>query len=304
MWAVGVTAYVLLSGFLPFQNETQSIFATYDFNDEEWTNVSQDAKNFIAALFKKPINERMTAAQAMSHPWLSGHAPATPVSARVRERMATYNAKRKLRAAAKCIILAHRSASSKSFGELRDSLVDSQLEFTPEQIDKLRENFQKGAAGGTKSLDKTGFATAFKESGLHIEGSTLDRMFTLFDMDGDGKVDYREFISGAASLSSATGSRMKLIFDLFDTDGNGSISPGELEAAMRSMSLATSLSSTGEAIKVSGELGKLFESIDTNGDGSISFDEFVTGAEKSPELKKHLIEPIDILTRNLSSSEP
>ncbi|XP_015261800.1 PREDICTED: myosin light chain kinase 3-like [Gekko japonicus] len=77
MWSIGVIAYMLLSGLSPFlgedDNETlNSILACrYDFEDEEFQNVSEEAKDFITKLLIKEKGWRISATAALKHPWLS-----------------------------------------------------------------------------------------------------------------------------------------------------------------------------------------------------------------------------------------
>ncbi|KAI9184340.1 Calcium/calmodulin-dependent protein kinase type I [Blastocladiella emersonii ATCC 22665] len=82
MWAIGVIAYFLLSGYTPFDRNTtvdeiQAIIrADYAFEPKEyWTHVSDVAKDFIRGLLKLDPNERMTARQALAHPWLASLPP-------------------------------------------------------------------------------------------------------------------------------------------------------------------------------------------------------------------------------------
>lgn len=78
MWSIGVIAYVLLSGHAPFYSENlQKLFAQikraqYDFSDDEWEGVSDEAKDFIIKLLVLDPSKRLTARQALHHPFLSG----------------------------------------------------------------------------------------------------------------------------------------------------------------------------------------------------------------------------------------
>uniref|UniRef100_A0A8B9H615 Uncharacterized protein n=1 Tax=Astyanax mexicanus TaxID=7994 RepID=A0A8B9H615_ASTMX len=77
MWSVGVLVYVLLSGLNPFIAETnqQTIDnisnAEYSFEDESFKDVSVEAMDFIDRLLTKDRKHRMTAAEALNHPWLT-----------------------------------------------------------------------------------------------------------------------------------------------------------------------------------------------------------------------------------------
>ena len=76
MWSVGVICYVLLSGLSPFMGDSDvETFANisginYDFEDEAFDNISDEAKDFISKLLVKFQNKRLTAAQCLMHPWL------------------------------------------------------------------------------------------------------------------------------------------------------------------------------------------------------------------------------------------
>ncbi|XP_049268269.1 LOW QUALITY PROTEIN: myosin light chain kinase, smooth muscle-like [Rhipicephalus sanguineus] len=76
MWSVGVICYVLLSGLSPFMGNSELetmanvTRAEYDFDDESFDQISEEAKDFIAKLLLKDKEDRMTAAQGLNHPWL------------------------------------------------------------------------------------------------------------------------------------------------------------------------------------------------------------------------------------------
>ncbi|KAF0699999.1 Aste57867_9479 [Aphanomyces stellatus] len=66
MWSVGVVLFVILSGYAPsFTHDMQLVFT-----DECWTGVSEGAKDLIRNLLVRNPESRMTAAQALQHPWL------------------------------------------------------------------------------------------------------------------------------------------------------------------------------------------------------------------------------------------
>ncbi|XP_072880301.1 uncharacterized protein mylk4b isoform X2 [Hemitrygon akajei] len=77
MWSLGVIAYMLLSGLSPFlgedDNETLNniLACKWDLDDEEFENVSEDAKEFISKLLIKEKGARISAAQCLKQPWLN-----------------------------------------------------------------------------------------------------------------------------------------------------------------------------------------------------------------------------------------
>ena len=76
MWSVGVVCYVLLSGLSPFMGESGvETFANitglnYDFDDEAFEHISEDAKDFIHKLLVKDQRRRLKALECLKHPWL------------------------------------------------------------------------------------------------------------------------------------------------------------------------------------------------------------------------------------------
>ncbi|XP_076240302.1 uncharacterized protein LOC143182880 isoform X2 [Calliopsis andreniformis] len=78
MWSLGVTTYVLLTGFSPFGGETdQETFQNIslgevDFPEELFGDISAQAKDFVARLLVLDPSARMTAKQCLRHDWLRG----------------------------------------------------------------------------------------------------------------------------------------------------------------------------------------------------------------------------------------
>ncbi|KAJ8676096.1 hypothetical protein QAD02_011882 [Eretmocerus hayati] len=89
MWSLGVTTYVLLTGFSPFGGETDQetfkniILGKVDFPEELFEDVSVQARDFVAKLLVLEPSARMTAKQCLRHDWL--HSAPTQASAHLRK---------------------------------------------------------------------------------------------------------------------------------------------------------------------------------------------------------------------------
>lgn len=88
MWAIGVLTYFMLCGYMPFDcdtdAETRELIQKADFifePEEYWVNVPQFAKDFIAACFTLDPAKRLTASEALLHPFLKESCPKKCASA-------------------------------------------------------------------------------------------------------------------------------------------------------------------------------------------------------------------------------
>nr|XP_009305164.3 serine/threonine-protein kinase H2 [Danio rerio] len=76
MWALGIITYVLLSGSLPFDHSSRAklfraiLKGSYSFHGEPWRSVSSLGKGFINGLLTVVPEQRMSAEEALHHPWL------------------------------------------------------------------------------------------------------------------------------------------------------------------------------------------------------------------------------------------
>ncbi|CAO3670987.1 unnamed protein product [Umbelopsis ramanniana] len=76
MWAIGVITFFLLCGYTPFEHDSNIdemhaiMHAQYSFDEQYWHGVSPQAKDFITKLLTIEPDLRLTAHQALEHPWL------------------------------------------------------------------------------------------------------------------------------------------------------------------------------------------------------------------------------------------
>jgi len=115
LWSAGVILYILLCGFPPFYEEElpalfeQILKARYDFPSPWWDNISSDAKALVQGLLTIEPKKRLTAAQVMKHPWITGGATDQALTG-AKDQLRKYNATRKLKKAAQGIMAGARLA--------------------------------------------------------------------------------------------------------------------------------------------------------------------------------------------------
>lgn len=80
MWSVGVILYILLGGYPPFiENNQRMLFrkirkGQYEFHEEYWGSVTQDAKTLIAQLLNIDPVGRLSASKALHNKWITSDA--------------------------------------------------------------------------------------------------------------------------------------------------------------------------------------------------------------------------------------
>ncbi|NXR90970.1 KCC1G kinase, partial [Hypocryptadius cinnamomeus] len=78
-WSIGVITYILLCGYPPFYEETESkLFEKikegyFEFESPFWDDISESAKDFIRHLLEKNPSARFTCEEALRHPWINGN---------------------------------------------------------------------------------------------------------------------------------------------------------------------------------------------------------------------------------------
>ncbi|XP_064608726.1 calcium/calmodulin-dependent protein kinase type IV-like [Liolophura sinensis] len=116
MWSIGVITYILLCGYEPFFGETErELFrnirkCNYKFDSPWWSGVSINARDLIERLLVVDPKKRLTADQALLHPWVKGVAAKSEHMKLAHHQLKEFNAKRKLKAATGSALVAARVA--------------------------------------------------------------------------------------------------------------------------------------------------------------------------------------------------
>eukprot|EP00041_Stephanoeca_diplocostata_P005778 m.68503 g.68503 ORF g.68503 m.68503 type:complete len:177 (+) comp15990_c0_seq1:96-626(+) len=155
--------------------------------------------------------------------------------------------------------------------------------FSEDEIRRLGKRFRKLDAdeSGKLSLEEFMSLPDLNQNPL------VERVISIFDTDGDGEIDFEEFIKGI-SLFSGKGSRdekLKFAFKIYDVDKDGFISNGELFQVLKLM-----VGDNLQDVQLQQIVDKTIIYADKDGDGRVSFGEFCQVVGQS-EVDKTMVLP-------------
>ncbi|XP_032112324.1 calcium/calmodulin-dependent protein kinase type II subunit gamma isoform X5 [Sapajus apella] len=151
IWACGVILYILLVGYPPFWDEDQHKLyqqikaGAYDFPSPEWDTVTPEAKNLINQMLTINPAKRITADQALKHPWVCQRSTVASMMHRQEtvECLRKFNARRKLKGAILTTMLVSRNFSAaksllnkKSDGGVKKRKSSSSVHLMPQSNNK------------------------------------------------------------------------------------------------------------------------------------------------------------------------
>ncbi|GMI76971.1 calcium-dependent protein kinase 28 [Hibiscus trionum] len=270
VWSIGVITYILLCGKRPFWDKTEDgIFKEVlknkpDFRRKPWPTISNSAKDFVKKLLVKDPHARLTAAQALSHPWVreGGNASEIPVDISVLNNLRQFVKYSRLKQFALRALAS--TLNEEEIADLRD-------QFDAIDVDK----------NGSISLEEMRQALAKDLPWKQKESGVLE-ILQAIDSNTDGLVDFTEFVAAALHVNQMEEHdcdkwqlRSQAAFEKFDVDRDGYITPEELR-------MHTGLR---------GSIDPLLEEADIDKDGKISLSEF-----------RRLLRTASISSRNVPSS--
>ncbi|XP_069773981.1 calcium/calmodulin-dependent protein kinase type II delta chain isoform X33 [Narcine bancroftii] len=150
IWACGVILYILLVGYPPFWDEDQHKLyqqikaGAYDFPSPEWDTVTPEAKNLINQMLTINPAKRITAIEALKHPWVCQRSTVASMMHRQEtvECLKKFNARRKLKGAILTTMLATRnfSAAKSLLNKKVDGVKEPQTTVIYNPVDGIKES--------------------------------------------------------------------------------------------------------------------------------------------------------------------
>ena len=140
-------------------------------------------------------------------------------------------------------------------------------QLTEEQIAEFKEAFALFDKDGDGTITTKELGTVMRSLGQNPTEAELQDMINEVDVDGNGTIDFPEFLSLMARKMKETDTEEELMeaFRVFDRDGNGFISAHELRHVMTNL---------GEKL-TNEEVDEMIKEADLDGDGAINYEEFV-----------------------------
>ncbi len=262
IWSCGVILYLLLSGKQPFDGEDDDevmekvLKGKYDTKSPPFDKISKNAVNLIKNLMEVNPTRRLSAENALNHPWFIEN-----------ESKELYN-KIENENVIKRLLLNLKSFKRKSV--IQETTLAYLIHNYPDMKDivnacKLFSQIDINNDGEI-TVDEL-FAGIQKFYTSETMRKDVEEIFKYLDMDNSGKIEYEEFVRAAVNKECFMQENvLRFAFNFFDKDGSGEISYKEIEETFKQ--------SITDKAKVREALKQIFKEADINGDKSISFEEF------------------------------
>ena len=214
--------YVLLSGHFPFIGKTEDeitnkiLSGKFTFNNKYFSNVSDKAKDLIKKCLVYNKSKRITAEQALKHEFFADDINPNNI---FEDEIDSKNV---------LISLKNFSQQTKIYQTVLTFLSHNYAD--KEELNRLKKIFYKIDLNIEGKLSKEELKYAFKEAGVEMESEQLNKVIQSIDFDGNGFIEYEEFIRVALPKERLfTEKNLKIAFDMFDLDKNGTISLNEFK---------------------------------------------------------------------------
>ena len=250
LWSLGVIMYAVLSGFPPFNGESDQeikrkiLKGDYHFKHAEWETVSKEAKELIKSMLSLEAAKRLPAAEALNHPWFAAHISniAKPLDVEV----------------------ARRIVSFRFGGRLRREALKVICEFLPnDEIRPLNAYFRGLDKGHIGFIVPDDLERAIRETELR---ETFDMRLILQGLElFKGFITYSDYLIMAINPEAYMKEEvLQAAFNHFDVKETGFITIEHIRQIFINSS----------KLLMDDELRQLVAEYDLNSDGKLDFEEF------------------------------
>jgi len=166
-----------------------------------------------------------------------------------------------------------------------------------DQVDEQYENFLgKHPAGKiTKNDFRNMMQACFPDRDL---SKIESHIFRMYDKNGDGHIDFREFMIVLYIMSNGTPEEnLKQIFRIFDINNDGTLEPKELDKLVKDLFQMFTKKDNPDMASHEDLANKAFQEMDANSDGRVTQEEFVKACLNQATISKMLaLKVIDVFT--------
>jgi len=255
LWSSGVILYILLSGEPPFNDpraDNEAIMkkveiGKYDMDHGVWKSISREAKDLVKKLLTYDPSERISAEDALQHPWIIDNS----------------NCDVNSKSAENALNNLHSFRADQKLKQAAFAFIASQL-VSKKEKDEIGKCFKSMDKNGDGKLSKEEILEGYDANfGKQLDEDEVDNLFRSVDIDGSGFIDYSEFIMATMNQKkNISEEKLQAAFKTFDKDGNGTISANEIREVLGIQNLDDDT------------VNSIISQADENQDGEIQFDEF------------------------------
>ena len=262
IWSCGVIMYVLLTKKPPFGGDMPDEIidniqkGSYDLNSPTFDKISKSAIDLIQKLLNKDIEKRISAQEALNHPWFKEQ-KSRELYNEILDQKILQKLLDNLKKYKKTSIIQETALAYlvHNFPQMKDVINACKL-------------FNQIDINGDGKINKQellkGLQSKMKSPTLEKD---VDQIYKNIDMDNNGYIEYEEFVRAAVSKEKFLNENvLRYAFRYFDKDGSGEITFDEIEDVFKQ--------SITDKDNVHDSLKKIISEVDANGDGVIDFNEF------------------------------
>eukprot|EP00261_Vitis_vinifera_P036056 XP_019077299.1 PREDICTED: calcium-dependent protein kinase 13 isoform X2 [Vitis vinifera] len=229
-----------------------------DFKRDPWPNISESAKSLVRQMLEPDPKLRLTAKQVLEHSWLQNakKAPNVPLGDVVKARLKQFSMMNRFKRKALRVIADHLST---------------------EEVEDIKESFKKMDTDNDGIVSIEELKSGLRKFGSQLAEAEVQMLIETVDTNGKGTLDYGEFVAVSLHLQRmANDEHLRKAFSYFDRDGNGYIERDELRDALME-------DGADDCTDVANDI---FQEVDTDKDGKISYDEFAAMMKTGTDWRK------------------